>query len=115
MTADFVYKIVAAADWARAQETGVVAPSTIDVHDGYMHLSNPSQTLETANRYFADAADLVALEIETRRIAAALKYELAPKRGELFPHLYGALKTSDVSRARPLARVGGAWRFADER
>ncbi|MBY0422280.1 MAG: DUF952 domain-containing protein [Parvularculaceae bacterium] len=113
MTAAFVYKIVSAADWARAKATGIVAPSPVDVRDGYIHLSDPGQTLETADRHFADAADLVALEIPAERIAAALRYEPAPKRGALFPHLYGPLRSADVARVRPLRRVDGAFQFVD--
>ena len=113
MTQDVVYKLVAAEDWRRAAADGVVAPSEIDRRDGYIHLSGPDQVLDTADRYFGAVANVVALEIPLSAIDGALRFELAPKRGALFPHLYGALRTCDVARARPLARVDGRFRFAD--
>lgn len=109
----FVYKLLPAAAWARAAAEGVVAPSDVDRRDGYIHLSGADQVLDTADRYFGDVDDVVALEIPEHRIAAVLRYEHAPKRGALFPHLYGALPVSAVARVRPLRRIAGRFRFAE--
>lgn len=108
-----VYKLVAPDAWARAQDTGIVEPAEIDRKDGYIHLSTVSQALETARLYFADAPALLALEIDPARVDGEIRYELAPKRGEAFPHLYGALPLSAVLRARPLRREGAGYAFAD--
>ena len=108
-----VYKLVAPAVWARAQDLGVVEPAEIDRKDGYIHLSVANQVLETARLHFADAPALLALEIDPVRVDGEVRYELAPKRGEAFPHLYGALPLSAVLRARPLRREGAGFVFAD--
>ena len=112
MTPDVVYKLVSAEDWRRAEREGVVAPSDVDRRDGFIHLSGPDQTLDTADRHFAEVRDVVALEVPLAAIAAAVRFEPAPKRGALFPHLYGVLETAAVSRVRPLVRVDGRFRFA---
>lgn len=108
-----VYKLVPAAVWARALETGHVEPAEIDRKDGYVHLSTAAQTLETARLYFAETPDVLALEIDPSRLDGEIRYELAPKRGEAFPHLYGRLTTGAVLRARPLKREGAGFAFAD--
>lgn len=114
MSGEVLYKLMRASEWARARADGVAPWSEADRRDGYMHLSTPSQVLETARRHFAGADDLVALAVPRAAIDGALKFELAPKRGELFPHLYGPLPAAAVTRVRPLApRREGGFVFAD--
>ncbi len=84
---EFVYRLIDAADWEAARKAGFVAPSDHDRRDGYIHLSTRAQVPETARRYYVHCKELLALEISARSIAANLKYELAPSRGEDFPHL----------------------------
>lgn len=111
---EFVYRLATLPEWIATQETGVAPTRDIDKRDGYIHLSTRAQVIETANLHFADAADLLALEIPLQPIADQVKFELAPKRGEEFPHLYGALRLEHVSRAIPLVQEGGSYRFGDE-
>ncbi|MEE2690465.1 MAG: DUF952 domain-containing protein [Pseudomonadota bacterium] len=115
MSEEVLYKLTTAADWSTAQAAGEVAWSAIDRRDGFMHLSTAAQVLETARLHYAGAGDLVALEIPRSEIDAGVKFELAPKRGEMFPHYYGRLAAASVSRARPLAQqTDGSFRFAGE-
>jgi uncharacterized protein (DUF952 family) len=111
---DFVYRLIAAADWRVAQEGGVVAPSDVDRRDGYIHLSTRAQVSETARRYYSHCEDLVALELKATDFGTALKFELAPSRGEFFPHLYAALPTSAVRRVNRMERAGDGFSFGDE-
>lgn len=114
MSEDILYKLVAAPDWAAAEASGVVGRSAVDERDGFMHLSTSAQVLETARLHFAGVRDLVALEIPRAQVEANLKFELAPKRGELFPHLYGSLSAAKVRRVRPLVQqADGLFVFAD--
>ena len=112
---DFVYRLASAAEWREAEKTGLVPKREIDVKDGYMHLSTREQVVETARLHFAGAGDLLALEIPLAPIAEDVKFELAPKRGEAFPHLYRALRREDVAAAIPLEREGEAFRFGARR
>lgn len=114
MGSEVLYKLMRASDWARAMADGVAPWSEADRRDGYMHLSAPSQVLETARRHFAGVDDLVALVVPRATIENALKFELAPKRGELFPHLYGPLPAAAVTRVRTLVPCAdGGFAFAD--
>ena len=110
---EFVYRLASAAEWREAQIAGVAPKRAIDVKDGYVHLSTRAQALETARLHFAGADDLLALEIPLAPIADEVKFELAPKRGEAFPHLYRDLRCADVSSVIPLLRDGDAFRFGE--
>lgn len=96
---DYVYRLATLSEWRMAEETGVVPLRDIDERDGYVHLSTAAQVVETANLHFAGARDLLALEIPLEAVAGEVKFELAPKRGEAFPHLYGELRREHVRRA----------------
>lgn len=108
---EFVYRLLTPEEWRAALDTGVVPTRRIDRREGYVHLSTREQALETARLYFADAADVLALEIPISAIEKDLKFELAPKRGEAFPHLYGVLRTDHVARVIPLERAGDGFEF----
>ncbi len=110
---EFVYRLATREEWGAAVKSGAVPTRDIDERDGYFHLSTRAQALETARLYFADAEDLLALEIPLSEIAAATKFELAPKRGEAFPHLYGALAATQVLRAIRLDRTADGFAFGD--
>lgn len=112
---DFVYRLATAAEWREAQASGAVPKREIDVKDGYVHLSTREQVLDTARLHFAGTHDLLALEIPLAPIAQDVKFELAPKRGESFPHLYRTLRRGDVAAVIPLEREGEAFRFGARR
>ena len=102
-----VYKIVGAAEWEAALARGAFEGSSVDLADGYIHLSTAEQVAETARRHFARRADLLLLELETAALGAGLRWE--PSRGgALFPHYYGVLPTAAVLEAHafPLADDG---------
>ncbi|WP_428407643.1 DUF952 domain-containing protein [Hyphococcus sp.] len=108
---DFVYRLASMDEWLKTQATGVAPKREIDLKDGYVHLSTREQVLETARLHFAGADDLLALEIPVEAVAEDLKFELAPKRGEEFPHLYRDLLAGDVAAALRLERDGEFFSF----
>ena len=110
---DFVYRLANAAEWKAAQGTGAVPKRDIDIKDGYFHLSTCEQALETARIHFAGADDLLALEIPLAAIRDKMKFDLAPKRGEAFPHYYGDLLAVHVARVIMLKRDGAEFSFGD--
>ncbi|RAK57853.1 DUF952 domain-containing protein [Phenylobacterium deserti] len=90
-----IYKILPRSEWTAAQAAGAFNGSAIDLADGFIHFSTGSQAGETARRHFAGVGDLIVLEVEGDRLGETLRWE--PSRGgDLFPHLYGPLLTSDV-------------------
>jgi len=110
---EFVYRLALPEEWAAARQAGAVPTRDIDERDGYFHLSTSEQALETARLYFSGADDLLALEIPLAAIAAETKFELAPKRGEKFPHLYGPLLVGHVVRAIRLVRTPDGFVFGE--
>ncbi len=110
---DCVYRLATLSEWRAARETGLVPLREIDARDGYVHLSTAAQLVETANLHFADAADLLALEIPLEAVAADVKFELAPKRGEAFPHLYARLRRDHVRRVLTMNRAPNGFAVGD--
>lgn len=90
-----IYKILPRAVWDEARAAGRFAGAAIDLTDGYIHFSTAAQAQETARRHFRGVADLVVLALDADTLGGSLKWE--PSRGgDLFPHLYGVLDTSQV-------------------
>lgn len=110
---EFVYRLATALEWQVTEETGVAPTRDIDKHDGYIHLSTKDQVLETANRHFANMQDLLALEIPLGPIDHDVKFELAPKRGEAFPHFYGALRRRHIVRVIKLTSSDAGFEFGE--
>ena len=106
-----VYRIATRSEWSLAQTSGKIIERPIDKKDGYFHLSTREQVLETANLHFKSESDLLALEFKVTELGSALKFELAAKRGDYFPHFYGSLKTDDVTAVIPLLQNGGEFSF----
>ena len=103
-----VYKILFGAEWAAAQEAGAFHGSALDLKDGYIHLSTAAQAGETARLHFKGQAGLVLLKLDAERLGPAIKWE--PSRGgQLFPHLYGMMKTSEVEAVRDLPLNAEGW------
>jgi uncharacterized protein (DUF952 family) len=94
-----VYKILTGAQWRDMQAAGGFAGSSVDLADGYIHLSRASQVRETARKHFSGQAGLMLLAVRVAALGPHLRYE--PSRGgALFPHLYARL---------PMAAVAGRW------
>jgi len=90
-----IYKIIDKAQWTTAEAAGVFEGASIDLNDGYIHFSTAEQSKETAGKHFAGQSDLLLVAVSVAPLGDALKWE--PSRGgDLFPHLYGSLKTGDA-------------------
>lgn len=96
-----IYKILSASLWDEAVRKGMFDGAGIDIADGYIHFSTAAQMRETAAKHFAGRTDLVLVAVEDTRLGTALKYEVS-RGGDLFPHLYAALKVADVAWVQPL-------------
>jgi len=108
-----IYKIFRATEWAALQAEGQTLGAPVDLADGYVHFSTAAQATETAAKHFAGEDGLVLLALEADALGDALRWE--PSRGgALFPHLYRALRLSDVLWYRPLPLVDGQHRFPVE-
>ena len=109
-----IYKIIRAADWSAARQSGVIPPAQVDIADGYIHLSTEDQVLDTARLHFAGHDDLVAVTFSAEDLGDSLKWE--PSRGgALFPNLYADLPTAKARGAQRLQRLGdGSFAFGED-
>lgn len=95
-------------EWEAALAAGEYRISTRGMtlgEQGFIHLSLRHQVRGVAERFYADAEDLVLLVIDSARLDAPLRYEPpAPGVDETFPHLYGPLPLDAVTDVVPVER-----------
>ena len=90
-------------DWEQARETGTYQWSTRGmrlVEVGFIHCSWQEQVAKTFERFYADAGNVLLLEIDPTRLTAPMRADAIPT-GELFPHLYGPLPIEAVRTFTP--------------
>jgi len=105
-----IYKILRDEEYRALQELGETNGAPIDVADGYIHFSTAETVAETAAKYFDGIQDLKLLAYDDSTLGDALKYE--PSRGgQLFPHLYAALRMSDALWVKDLPFENGMHQF----
>ena len=96
-----IYKVCPIAEWNAAQNASTYEGSAVDETDGFIHFSSPLQVRETVRRHFKAQTGLVLLTVDAEVLGPALTWE--PSRGgDLFPHLYGSLPVSAVTKVDPL-------------
>jgi uncharacterized protein (DUF952 family) len=102
---EMIYKIVRAAEWATACESGVFTGSLDDERDGFIHFSRAAQLRRTLEKHFAGEDGLFLVAIDTGRLGPQLKWEVS-RGGADFPHLYGPLKLALADSVVPIHRDG---------
>ena len=93
-----LFHLALASDWQEAQQQGSYHISTrgLTLADvGFIHCSWREQVTATYERFYADAGDVLLLEINPALVQAPLRADAIPT-GELFPHLYGPLPLTAV-------------------
>jgi uncharacterized protein (DUF952 family) len=107
-----LYKIMSKQEWAAALVKGTYEGSDVDMKDGFIHLSTAHQVRTTAQRHFEGKADLLLISVREESLGQSLKWE--PSRGgNLFPHIYGALKLDAISEVIPLLLANGVHQFPE--
>jgi uncharacterized protein (DUF952 family) len=104
-----IYHLITPEAWARAAGKAYRADSFDS--EGFIHCSNANQVARSANRFYADAANLFVLGLDADRLGATLRDEAA-SNGEVFPHVYGPIEPDAVIEICPLRRgPDGKWMF----
>lgn len=98
------YKILTRAERRVLEASGRFDGSAKDLEDGFVHLSTESQLTRTADLHFAGNDELFVAAVDLRAAGDRIKWELSPRSGLLFPHLYGALDNALVTGIAPLRR-----------
>ncbi|KAF1982021.1 DUF952-domain-containing protein [Aulographum hederae CBS 113979] len=93
------FKILSALDWQSWKSTGIFTGASIDITDGYIHLSTASQAAETYHKYFEGQPDLVLCEVDLEMLKESVKWEES-RGGQLFPHVYGAIKVEHIAKVK---------------
>lgn len=104
---DTIHHVALPADWAHARDSGEYRVSTRgrtldDV--GFVHCAHDDQVAGVLARFYADVdGPLLLLSIDPSRLAASVVEEPpAPGVAELFPHVYGPIPVTAVTRVRRL-------------
>ena len=105
-----VFKILRQDEWDALREAGQTLGAPIDLQDGYVHLSNAEQVVETAAKHFAGEDGLWLLAVDEEALGEDLRWETS-RGGALFPHLYRELRMDDVLWSKPLPLEDGVHRF----
>ena len=108
-----VYRIFTPSQWDASDEQ--LPLSSLDINDGYIHLSTYESVVETANRYFAAEPHLLVASFDAQQFGTALKMEYVATRAAYFPHLYAtALLKSQASEVLFLvnSNTGFQWKQA---
>jgi uncharacterized protein (DUF952 family) len=100
---DELVHLCATQNWTAASIGGELRPPSLS-EVGFVHLSTPQQVHLPANRLFAGRTDLVLLYLNPELLGSPIRWEPGvPTDPEsmLFPHLFGPLPVSAVSRITP--------------
>mgnify|MGYP001162893502 CR=1 FL=1 len=84
-----IYHITSKEWWQKWENVDYYESPTL-YQETFIHLSTADQVEGVLERYYSGQNDLVKLHIDTEKLTAELKYEVATNN-ELFPHLFGRL------------------------
>lgn len=96
-----IYHVVTKSNWEKALQAGYYEAESLAL-EGFIHTSRENQVAGVLERYYKGQNDLLLLHIDETKLAAPLKYELAPSVNEEFPHIYGRLNLDAVIKTEQL-------------
>jgi len=88
-----IFHITRGQQWEEAKQVQSYRGDTLDT-EGFIHCSTLPQVLKSANKFFVGQTGLLLLWIDSDKVQAEIKYELAA--GENYPHIYGPLNVDAV-------------------
>lgn len=100
-----IYHLTEPERWAQSVANGEHTASTRDLEladEGFIHCSTLAQWPATAERFYADAAELLLLHIDEALLDAPPIYERLGGATEPFPHIYGPIPLSAVVEVQRL-------------
>jgi uncharacterized protein (DUF952 family) len=90
-----IYHLIDQGSWDSARPAPEYRAESLAT-EGFIHCSeNLDQMLKVANRRYSGRTDMLALEVDSRRLTSPVKRE-ASRSGEIYPHIYGPLNTDAV-------------------
>ncbi len=95
-----LYHIVSPEWWAEFSDLDYYESVTLAV-EKFIHLSTFGQVQGTLNNYFVGKAHLLLLHLDIDALTAETRFEDVP-HGGTFPHLYGRLNKSAITKVEDL-------------
>jgi uncharacterized protein (DUF952 family) len=99
-----IFHLATESDWRAAQQSDAYTTSTRGrtlEEEGFLHAARRDQVAGVFERYYADVAEpLVLLTIDTDLLDVPWREDTVG--AETFPHVYGPLSPSAVTRVRPV-------------
>jgi uncharacterized protein (DUF952 family) len=92
-----IYHIAHLEDFSLSRIRGNYFPGQFQ-QDGFIHCSTKNQVVSVANTWFLHSNDLVLLEINEQLLNVTVIYENLESGPELYPHVYGEIPISAISR-----------------
>jgi uncharacterized protein (DUF952 family) len=109
MTDGPIFHLLAPGTWPAAGEYRAASLDT----EGFVHFSFADQVAGSANRHYGDVDELVAIEVDPRRLDARVAVEDSYGSGTAYPHVYGPIPANAAVATHPLRRdAGGRWVFS---
>ncbi len=106
-----LFHIVSSTVWSALPSTGLYRPQSL-TDDGFVHLSYADQVLSTADRFYLDLPDPVAVEFARADLGAPVIDEDSYGAGQAFPHLYAPVPVAAAVAVHPLIRTApGGYRW----
>ncbi len=108
-----IYHIAKLEEFYNSKNRGSYFP--IQFHqDGFIHCSTKNQVVTVANNWFKTSTDLVLLEIDQNKLMADVKYENLEGGQEFYPHVYGVIPFSAISRYSYFVPQSSGFSFPSE-
>ncbi len=104
MATPTLYHIIFEADWLQVKDNAFYSPPSLEA-EGFIHYSTGEQVTGTANFIFADALDLLVLEIDPTLVGHDVIFEDLYEAGQEFPHIYAPLPLNAVTNVHRLTRT----------
>ena len=95
-----IYHITTKEWWEKFEGLDYYESPTFN-QETFIHLSKPEQVGGVLDRYYTGQTGLLKLHVDIEKLEAALQYELATNN-ELFPHLFGSLNKSAITKVEAL-------------
>jgi uncharacterized protein (DUF952 family) len=103
-TAEHLFHLALASDWAAAQAAGDYRVSTLGrtlEQEGFIHASYAHQVQGVRDAFYRDVTEpLVLLEIDPGRLDVPVVVEVPEGADQAFPHVYGPVPVTSVVSAR---------------
>jgi uncharacterized protein (DUF952 family) len=95
-----IYLLSSQAEYRQALDKGMLIRDSLQ-SEGFIHASPKSQLNRLANKYYQNKIQPLILVVEKKLISEKVRWE--PATGGLYPHIYGPLNTSAITKVEEIS------------